>query len=99
MATFLPEINTSAFVPGKGHISTGDTTQRVTVGGSPARRFVDIIEYATFTRVRRTFSGPDGEFRTPGLDPAKEYDVICRENRHARIYQDTIRAGIYPIEP
>lgn len=98
MATFLPEINVSATVPGAGHISTGDTTQRVTVGGSPGRRFVDIIEYATFTRVRRTFSDPKGEFRVNGLDVLKEHDVIVRENRHARVYQDTIRAGIYPVE-
>jgi len=97
MAQVIASPTRRAASPGTGNISTGDSSQRVTVGGSPGRRFVDILEFDTVTRVRRTYSSATGEFKVHGLDPNKEHCVIGREDRHARVWNDVIRAGIYPV--
>lgn len=85
--------------PGYGVISSGPT-RKVTVAGAEARRFVDLVKDGRpIEQVARARSDVAGDYKFSGLPIDQEYIVIARERRHARVYQDTIRAGIYPIEP
>lgn len=83
---------------GFGHLSTGpDASERVTVASLPARRFVDIFDAETVTRLRCTYTTATGEFTVGALDPAVEHDVIAREDRHNRVFRDVIASGVHPV--
>lgn len=99
MITFVTHPVVRFQAANRGVISSGPS-QKLTAGSAPARRYVDLVKYGNpLEHVARARSDAAGDFLFSGLPAGQEYDVIARENRHARVYQDTIRAGIYPVEP
>ena len=80
------------------YISTGpEPGERVTAGGLPARRIVDVIRHSDITLIRRTISTSAGTFKVSGLTADVELDVIVREDRANRVYRDVIIPSVLPV--
>lgn len=79
---------------GQGYIAgTGDGI--VTVGGVPSARDILVLNADDLTVASRTQSLKTGKYLITGLDPNREYLIMCRD--HERQYEPFVWDYVKPM--
>lgn len=71
--------NLIAIQTGKNGYIAGIGDGVVTVNGEPAKRKIELLDVTTCERLQQATSLANGQYLFIGIDPTKQYLVMCRD--------------------
>lgn len=66
----------------------------VTVNGQPAKRKIELLDITTYERLQQAASLASGHYLFIGIDPTKQYLVMCRD--HNKEYEPAVWDYVTP---